>query len=170
MNLQAQDGSLSIHGSTDILTLALGTPEVSGRVRGVGAGVTPSTYFHMPRHENHSHCEQKHKFLEAAMQQMQAQIFAMGQQTPYTPQSDNISSNKLKSDSRGSPQPHVILRENRSTAKDVDKWSTNKDVDDMSITKDVDNKGKTNDDMPPINPGQKTRKVYCCMFMNFLFQ
>ena len=64
----------------------------------------------------------------------------------------------------------MILRENRSTAKDVDKWSTNKDVDDMSITKDVDNKGKTNDDMPPINPGQKTRKVYCCMSMNFLFQ
>ena len=65
--------------------MALGTPEHSGRVRGVGGSVTPSVYFHIPRHGNHSHCEEKHKSLEAMVLQMQAQMSVMRQQTPHTP-------------------------------------------------------------------------------------
>ncbi|KAM7485502.1 hypothetical protein LguiA_001511 [Lonicera macranthoides] len=48
-NKMVNDGSLVIEGSSDVLSLALGTPEHSGRVRGVGFGVTPTTYFHLPR-------------------------------------------------------------------------------------------------------------------------
>ncbi|KAM5550526.1 hypothetical protein ABKV19_027603 [Rosa sericea] len=42
-------GEISASGSNDVLTLALGTPEHGGRVRGVGAYVTPSSYFHLPK-------------------------------------------------------------------------------------------------------------------------
>lgn len=42
-------GELKIEGSKDILTMALETPEHSGRVRAVGGNVNPSTYFNIPR-------------------------------------------------------------------------------------------------------------------------
>ena len=38
-----------MEGSFDILGMALGTSERSGRVRGLGFGVTPSTYFNLPK-------------------------------------------------------------------------------------------------------------------------
>lgn len=37
------------HATNDILTQALGKPEHSGRVRGVGAYVTPTSYFNLNR-------------------------------------------------------------------------------------------------------------------------
>ncbi|KAM5578065.1 hypothetical protein ABKV19_008405, partial [Rosa sericea] len=40
-------GELEISGSSDVLSQALETPEHSGRVRGVGGFVNPSTYFKM---------------------------------------------------------------------------------------------------------------------------
>ncbi|CAL9008035.1 unnamed protein product [Prunus brigantina] len=45
---QVLEGSLTVSGSNDILTMALGSPEHSGRVRGVGAYVNPSSYFNEP--------------------------------------------------------------------------------------------------------------------------
>ncbi|XP_062006048.1 uncharacterized protein LOC133723246 [Rosa rugosa] len=42
-------GELEISGSDDVLTQALETPEHSGRVRGVGGFVNPSTYFKLPK-------------------------------------------------------------------------------------------------------------------------
>ena len=45
MKKQVDDGSVVVEGSSDILSMALGTSERSGRVRGLGFGVTPSTYF-----------------------------------------------------------------------------------------------------------------------------
>lgn len=45
---QVLEGSLTVSGSNDILTMALGTAEHSGRVRGVGAYVNPSSYFNEP--------------------------------------------------------------------------------------------------------------------------
>ncbi|XP_016648314.1 PREDICTED: uncharacterized protein LOC107880729 [Prunus mume] len=38
---QVSEGTLTVSGSNDVLTLALGTPEHGGRARGVGAGVSP---------------------------------------------------------------------------------------------------------------------------------
>ena len=46
---QKKEGSLLTEGSSDILTMALGTPEHSGRIRGLGLGPTPTTYFKLPR-------------------------------------------------------------------------------------------------------------------------
>ncbi|CAL2246845.1 unnamed protein product [Prunus armeniaca] len=45
---QVAEGSLSLTGSNDVLTLALG-PEHPGRVRGVGAGISPRQFFNLPR-------------------------------------------------------------------------------------------------------------------------
>ncbi|XP_040369464.1 uncharacterized protein LOC121051309 [Rosa chinensis] len=42
-------GELEISGSSDVLSQALETPEHSGRVRGVGGFVNPSTYFKLPK-------------------------------------------------------------------------------------------------------------------------
>ncbi|CAL8136151.1 unnamed protein product [Prunus armeniaca] len=47
---QVAEGSLSVSGSNDVLTLALG-PEHPGRVRGVGAGISPRQYFNLPRQQ-----------------------------------------------------------------------------------------------------------------------
>ncbi|VVA36991.1 PREDICTED: PRUPE_6G193600, partial [Prunus dulcis] len=46
---QVSEGTLTVSGSNDVLTLALGTPEHGGRVRGVGAGVSPTQFFNFPR-------------------------------------------------------------------------------------------------------------------------
>jgi len=45
---QVSEGSIQISGSNDVLTMALG-PEHPGRVRGVGAGVSPKQYFNLPK-------------------------------------------------------------------------------------------------------------------------
>ena len=42
-------------GSNDILTMALGTPEHGGRVRGVGAHVAPRQFFHVPPPKRFNH-------------------------------------------------------------------------------------------------------------------
>lgn len=42
-------GELTISGSDDVLSKALKTTEHSGRVRGVGGFVNPSTYFKLPK-------------------------------------------------------------------------------------------------------------------------
>ncbi|KAI5316295.1 hypothetical protein L3X38_036002 [Prunus dulcis] len=44
---QVSEGTLTVSGSNDVLTLALGTPEHGGRVRGVGAGVSPTQFFNL---------------------------------------------------------------------------------------------------------------------------
>ncbi|CAL9024606.1 unnamed protein product [Prunus brigantina] len=45
---QVSEGSLRVSGSNDVLTMALG-PEHPGRVRGVGAGISPRQYFNLPK-------------------------------------------------------------------------------------------------------------------------
>lgn len=54
MRKKVESGKLTISGSDDVLTLALGTPEHSGRVRGVGGFVNPSTYFNLPKRRKES--------------------------------------------------------------------------------------------------------------------
>ncbi|CAL9017876.1 unnamed protein product, partial [Prunus brigantina] len=45
---QVSEGSLTVSGSNDVLTMALG-PEHPGRVKGVGAGISPRQYFNLPK-------------------------------------------------------------------------------------------------------------------------
>lgn len=42
-------GEFEPSGSNDVLSAVLETPEHSGRVRGVGSFVTPTTYFNLPK-------------------------------------------------------------------------------------------------------------------------
>ncbi|CAL8996895.1 unnamed protein product [Prunus brigantina] len=48
---QVSEGTLTVSGSNDVLTLALGTPEHGRRVRGVGAGVSPTQFFNLLRQQ-----------------------------------------------------------------------------------------------------------------------
>ncbi|KAI5348944.1 hypothetical protein L3X38_001831 [Prunus dulcis] len=45
---QVSEGKVSVYGSNDVLTMALGS-EHPGRVRGVGAGISPRQYFNLPK-------------------------------------------------------------------------------------------------------------------------
>ncbi|BBN70445.1 hypothetical protein Prudu_1477S000300 [Prunus dulcis] len=45
---QVSEGKVSVDGSNDVLTMALG-PEHPGRLRGVGAGISPRQYFNLPK-------------------------------------------------------------------------------------------------------------------------
>ncbi|PON66990.1 hypothetical protein PanWU01x14_105720 [Parasponia andersonii] len=47
-NQQFQEGNVEIDGSNDILTMALGTLEYSGCVRGMGFHISHRQYFHQP--------------------------------------------------------------------------------------------------------------------------
>ncbi|CAL5343168.1 unnamed protein product [Camellia sinensis] len=115
---QKSDGSLTTEECNDILTMALGTPESSGRVKGVGNSVTPSTYFHLPRRGNQSHWNKKYNDLEAVVVQLQAILSAVEQQTPHTPRSEHASSNTLRSGYEGNFQLDFLSTENRVRTKD----------------------------------------------------
>ena len=54
---KVDDGSIVIEGSSDILTMALGTAKHSGHVRGLGFGVKPTTYFNLPRRGSRRYSE-----------------------------------------------------------------------------------------------------------------
>ncbi|CAL8168116.1 unnamed protein product [Prunus armeniaca] len=45
---QVSEGTLIVSGSNDVLTLALGTLEHGGRVRGAGVGGFPTQFFNLP--------------------------------------------------------------------------------------------------------------------------
>ncbi|KAI5351241.1 hypothetical protein L3X38_004132 [Prunus dulcis] len=45
---QVSEGKVSVHGSNDVLTMALG-PEHPGRLRAVGVGISPRQYFNLPK-------------------------------------------------------------------------------------------------------------------------
>ncbi|RXI07979.1 hypothetical protein DVH24_014545 [Malus domestica] len=67
-----EDGTLRTSGSNDILTIALETPEYSGRVRGVGTGISHKLYFKTPKCKTQSsqqqmmqtHLEQQSLYIE----------------------------------------------------------------------------------------------------------
>ncbi|BFG30852.1 hypothetical protein CerSpe_171260 [Prunus speciosa] len=44
---QVSEGTQTVSRSNDVLTLALGTPEHGGRVRGVGASISPTQFFNL---------------------------------------------------------------------------------------------------------------------------
>ncbi|KAL3650075.1 hypothetical protein CASFOL_006478 [Castilleja foliolosa] len=56
---KASQGQISLEGREDILSLALGKEDHSGRVRAIGAGVGLKTYFPDNRHRNLNNASQK---------------------------------------------------------------------------------------------------------------
>ena len=104
---QVEDGSLVTQGTSDVLTMALGTAELGGRVRGIGKGVTPTTFFHISRlgskkhiselesklHEEVEKCKEKDKELQVLKEQ-----FIKLQSGLESPPFETIGSNTQKSD------------------------------------------------------------------------
>ena len=104
---QVEDGSFVTQGTSDVLTMALGTTELSGQVRGIGKGVTPTIFFHISRrgskkhiselesrlHEEVEKCKEKDKELQALKEQ-----FIKLQGGLASPPFEKIGSNTQKSD------------------------------------------------------------------------
>lgn len=65
LNCQIKAGSLVTEGTSDVLTLALGTPEHPGRVRGKGHGVTPTTFFNLTKRGSKKHISELESKLHA---------------------------------------------------------------------------------------------------------
>ncbi|CAL2266082.1 unnamed protein product [Prunus armeniaca] len=65
---QVAEGSLSITGSNDVLTLALG-PEHPGRVRGVGTGISPRQFFNLPRPQRVKFADQLKESVRIVLQE-----------------------------------------------------------------------------------------------------
>ncbi|GMP78597.1 hypothetical protein CsSME_00034479 [Camellia sinensis var. sinensis] len=175
---QKSDGSLTIEGCNDILTMVLGTPETSGRVRGVGNSFTPSIYFHLPRRGNQSHWEKKYNDLEVVVVQLQARLHTVEQQTPHIPQFEHVSSNTFRSGYEGNFQPDFLSIENGVRTKDAipPQVPTQKIIKvkcsntlksggrgnflhDSILAK---NRVRTKDDIPPQDPKQNKRKGKLC--------
>ncbi|CAL2271636.1 unnamed protein product [Prunus armeniaca] len=65
---QVAEGSLSLTDSNDVLTLALG-PEHPGRVRGVGAGISPRQFFNLPRPQRVKFADQLKESVRIVLQE-----------------------------------------------------------------------------------------------------
>ncbi|CAL8092228.1 unnamed protein product [Prunus armeniaca] len=65
---QVAEGSLSLTGSNDVLTLALG-PEHLGRVRGVGARISPRQFFNLPRPQRIKFADQLRESVRIVLQE-----------------------------------------------------------------------------------------------------
>lgn len=68
MQKQVSEGALSLSGTNDVLTMALG-PEHPGRVRGVGAGVSPKQYFNLPRQQKVRFADQLKESVRLVLQE-----------------------------------------------------------------------------------------------------
>ncbi|CAL8088443.1 unnamed protein product [Prunus armeniaca] len=65
---QVSEGSLTVSGSNDVLTMALG-PEHPGRVRGVGARISPRQYFNLPRQQRVKFADQLRESVRLVLQE-----------------------------------------------------------------------------------------------------
>ncbi|CAL8088414.1 unnamed protein product [Prunus armeniaca] len=68
LHKQVSEGSLSVSGSNDLLTMALG-PEHPRRVRGVGAGISPRQYFNLPRQQRVKFADQLKESVRLVLQE-----------------------------------------------------------------------------------------------------
>ncbi|CAL2271458.1 unnamed protein product [Prunus armeniaca] len=66
--MRLAEGSLSVSGSNDVLTLALG-PEHPGRVRGVGAGISPRQFFNLTRQQRVKFADQLKESVRIVLQE-----------------------------------------------------------------------------------------------------
>ena len=98
-----------IEGSYDILTMALGTAEHSGHVRGIGFGVKPTTYFNLPRRGSRRYSEElenkykeecsKRKEIERKFNDLQAQM-KMHNEPLIAPSLGKVAFGKRKSNNQ----------------------------------------------------------------------
>ncbi|KAI5337196.1 hypothetical protein L3X38_016465 [Prunus dulcis] len=65
---QVSEGKVSVHGSNDVLTMALG-PEHPGRLRAVGAGISPRQYFNLPKPQRVSFDDRLKESLRVLLQE-----------------------------------------------------------------------------------------------------
>ena len=68
MQKQVSEGKVSVYGSNDVLTMALG-PEHPGRLRGVGAGISPRKYFNLPKPQRVSFDDRLKESLRVLLQE-----------------------------------------------------------------------------------------------------
>ncbi|KAK0594858.1 hypothetical protein LWI29_001288 [Acer saccharum] len=97
---KSEAGSLSFDGENDILTVALGTKEHGGRVRGINKFITPSLFFNAI-HSQDRWIDEKKSFLAriSSLEETVAALTQTASQTMGTPSSatnvDCYSSNKI---------------------------------------------------------------------------
>ncbi|VVA36245.1 PREDICTED: PRUPE_6G193600, partial [Prunus dulcis] len=65
---QVSEGKVGVDGSKDVLTMALG-PEHPGRLRGVGAGISPRQYFNLPKPQRVSFDDRLKESLRVLLQE-----------------------------------------------------------------------------------------------------
>ncbi|KAI5311965.1 hypothetical protein L3X38_041138 [Prunus dulcis] len=65
---QVSEGKVRVDGSKDVLTMALG-PEHPGRLRGVGAGISPRQYFNLPKPQRVSFDDRLKESLKVLLQE-----------------------------------------------------------------------------------------------------
>ncbi|BBN70565.1 hypothetical protein Prudu_1503S000600 [Prunus dulcis] len=65
---QVLEGKVRVDGSKDVLTMALG-PEHPGRLRGVGAGISPRQYFNLPKPQRVSFDDRLKESLRVLLQE-----------------------------------------------------------------------------------------------------
>ncbi|BBG93887.1 hypothetical protein Prudu_002032, partial [Prunus dulcis] len=65
---QVSEGKVRVDGSKDVLTMALG-PEHPGRLRGVGAGISPRQYFNLPKPQRVSFDDRLKESLRVLLQE-----------------------------------------------------------------------------------------------------
>ncbi|KAI5350569.1 hypothetical protein L3X38_003460 [Prunus dulcis] len=78
---QVFKGTLTFSGSNDILTLALGTLEHGGRVRAVGAGVSPSQFFNLQRQQRVKFADKLKESVMEAVREETMRIEARARET-----------------------------------------------------------------------------------------
>ncbi|XP_062005381.1 uncharacterized protein LOC133722511 [Rosa rugosa] len=70
------EGELSTSGANDVLTLALGNPENTRIVRGVGGNVRKAAYFNLPKHRKQSVKQTVRLSIQKIMEQEREKILA----------------------------------------------------------------------------------------------
>ncbi|KAI5334214.1 hypothetical protein L3X38_024347 [Prunus dulcis] len=78
---QVSKGTLTVSGSNDVLTLALGTHEHGGRVRGLGAGVSPTQFFNLPRQQRVKFVDKLKESVREAMREETKKMEARAKQS-----------------------------------------------------------------------------------------
>ena len=92
-----EEGRIKCIGQKDILTLALGTPEHPGRVRGKGGKKKPKQFFNTPKPSKAIEKNECEEMLREKVRMLEEEIVALKteKKQPPTPHSE-VSSTKIR--------------------------------------------------------------------------